>query len=115
MATGAIVARILTQYSDKGSKQAQKDIKKLGADFDKFAKQSFRAFGLAAAASAAFAAKIGTDAVKAAIEDQKSQTILANSLRNTVGATDEAIRATEEFISKQQLLVGVSDTQLRQS
>ena len=115
MATGAIVARILTQYSDKGSKQAQKDIKKLGTDFDKFAKKSFQAFGLAAAASAAFAAKVGTDAVKAAIEDQKSQVILANSLRNTVGATDEAIKSTEDFISKQQLLVGVSDTELRQS
>lgn len=115
MATGAIVARILTQYSDKGSKQAQKDIKKLGADFDKFAKQSFRAFGLAAAASAAFATKIGVDAVQAAIADQKSQVILANSLRNTTGATDEAIAATEEYISKQQLLVGVSDTELRQS
>ena len=115
MATGAIVARILTQYSDKGSKQAQKDIKRLGVDIDKFAKRSFQAFGLAAAASAAFAAKIGTDAVKAAIEDQKSQVILANSLRNTVGATDEAIKSTEDFISKQQLLVGVSDTELRQS
>lgn len=115
MATGAIIARILTQYSDKGSKQAQKDIKKLGADFDKFAKKSFKAFGLAAAASAAFATKIGIDAVQAAIEDQKSQAVLANSLRNTVGATDEAIAATEEFISKQQLLVGVSDTELRQS
>lgn len=115
MATGAIVARILTQYSDKGSKQAQKDIKKLGANFDNFAKKSFKAFGLAAAASAAFAAKIGTDAVKAAIEDQKSQAILANSLRNTVGATNSAIAATEDYISKQQLLVGVSDTELRQS
>lgn len=115
MATGAIVARILTQYSDKGSKQAQKDIRKLGADFDKFAKQSFKAFGLAAAASAAFAAKIGVDAVQAAIADQKSQVILANSLRNTVGATDEAIAATEDYISAQQLLVGVSDTELRNS
>jgi len=115
MATGAIVARILTQYSDKGSKQAQKDIKKLGADFDKFAKQSFRAFGLAAAASAAFATKIGVDAVQAAIADQKSQVTLANSLRNTVGATDEAIAATEDYISTQQLLVGVSDTELRNS
>jgi hypothetical protein len=115
MATGAIVARILTQYSDKGSKQAQKDIRKLGADFDKFAKQSFKAFGLAAAASAAFATKIGIDAVQAAIADQKSQVTLANSLRNTVGATDEAITATEDYISAQQLLVGVSDTELRNS
>ena len=115
MATGAIVARILTQYSDKGSKQAQKDIRKLGADFDKFAKQSFKAFGLAAAAYAAFATKIGIDAVQAAIADQKSQVTLANSLRNTVGATDEAIAATEDYISAQQLLVGVSDTELRNS
>ena len=38
MATGAIIARIITQYSAKGSKQAQKDIAKLGKDFDKFAK-----------------------------------------------------------------------------
>ena len=72
MATGAIVARILTQYSDKGSKQAQKDIKKLGADFDRFAKQSFRAFGIASAAFAALATKIGIDSLKAAsdIEQQ---------------------------------------------
>lgn len=115
MATGAIVARILTQYTDKGSKAARKDIAKLGKDFDRFAKRSAQAFGLAAAATAAFAVKVGTDAVQAAIEDQKSQTILANSLRNTVGATDEAIASTERFIAKQQLLVGVSDTQLRQS
>lgn len=71
MATGAIVARILTQYSDKGSKQAQKDIKKLGADFDKFAKQSFRAFGLATAAFAGFATKIGIDSIKAASDIQQ--------------------------------------------
>jgi hypothetical protein len=115
MAVGAVVARILTQYSDKGSKAARKDINKLGKDFDAFAKRSAQAFGLAAAATAAFAVKVGTDAVQAAIEDQKSQTILANSLRNTIGATDDAIAATERYIAKQQLLVGVSDTQLRQS
>jgi uncharacterized membrane-anchored protein YhcB (DUF1043 family) len=63
MATGAIIARIITQYSAKGSKQAQKDINKLGKDFDKFAKKTAKAFGVAAAASAAFAAKIGTDLV----------------------------------------------------
>lgn len=115
MATGAIVARILTQYSDKGSKAAQKDIAKLGKNFDKFASKAGKAFLLAGAASAAFAVKIGTDAVQAAMEDQKSQAILANSLRNTINATDEAIASTEKYISKQQLLVGVSDTQLRQS
>jgi hypothetical protein len=51
MAVGAVVARILTQYSDKGSKAAQKDINKLGKNIDGFAKKATKAFGLAAAAS----------------------------------------------------------------
>jgi hypothetical protein len=115
MAVGSIVARILTQYSDKGSKAATKDINKLGKNFDAFARKALKSFGIAAAASAAFAVKMGIDSVKAALEDQKSQVVLANSLRNTVGATDSAIAAVEEYISKQQLLVNVSDSALRPS
>ena len=115
MATGAVVARILTQYSDKGSKAAQKDIAKLGAQFDAFAKKTARAFGFAAAAVGAFALKVGKDAVQAAIADQKSQALLANSLRNTVGATDAAIASVEDYISKLQLQVGVADDELRPS
>ena len=66
MATGAVVARIITQYTDKGSKAARRDIMKLGKDFDKFAGKVGKAFGVAAAASAVFVAKIGKDAVMAA-------------------------------------------------
>ena len=66
MATGAVVARILTQYSDKGSKAAQRDIAKLGKNFDAFAKKSARAFGIAAVASAAALAKISKDSIMAA-------------------------------------------------
>ena len=113
MAVGAVVARILTQYSDKGSKSAQKDIKKLGANIDKFAKRSAKAFGVAALASAAFAAKIGKDAVEAAIADQKSQALLANSLRNTVGATDAAIAGVERHITALQKQFSVADDELR--
>jgi hypothetical protein len=113
MAVGSIVARILTQYSDKGSKAAAKDVMKLGKSFDKFAKKSARAFGIAAAASAAFAIKVGTDAVQAAIADQKSQSLLANSLRNTVGATDEAIAGTETYITAMQKQFSVVDDDLR--
>jgi len=115
MAVGAVVARILTQYSDKGSKAAQKDINKLGKQFDAFAKKTARAFGIAAAAVGAFAIKVGKDAVQAAIADQKSQTLLANSLRNTTGATDAAIASVEAYISKLQLEVGVVDDDLRPS
>ena len=113
MAIGAVVARIVSEYSAKGSKAAQKDIAKLGKDFDGFAKKATKAFGLAAAASAAFAVKIGIDSVKAAIEDQKSQALLANSLRNTVGATDEAIASVENYIDRMQRALGVADTELR--
>lgn len=113
MAVGAVVARILTQYSDKGTKAAVKDISKMEKKFGKFADATAKKFGLAALAVGAFAAKVGYDAVKAAAEDQKSQTLLANSLRNTVGATDAAIAATEEYITAMQLEFGVADDQLR--
>ena len=112
MAVGAVVARILTQYSDKGSKAAQKDIAKLGKRFDDFSKKAVKSFGLAAAASAAFAVKIGVDAVKGAMEDQKQQIALATALRNTTGATDEAIAATVQYLDKLELLVGVDNNQL---
>lgn len=113
MAIGAVVARIITQYSDKGSKAAKKDIANLGKSFDQFSKNAVRAFGLATAAVGAFAVKVGKDAVNAAIADQKSQALLANSLRNTVGATNEAIASVEGYISKLQLQVGVADDELR--
>ena len=113
MATGAIIARIITQYSAKGSKQAQKDITNLGKQFDKFAKRAGLAFAAAGAAVGAFSVKVGTDAVRAAMEDQKSQALLASTLRNTVGATDAAIASTEQFINSLQREVSVTDDQLR--
>ncbi len=115
MTQGAVIARIISQYSDKGSKAAQKDIKKLGADFDKMGAKVSKAFTVAAAASAAFAIKIGTDAVKAAINDQKSQALLANSLYNTVGANKAVLASVEAYILKTQLATGVTDEQLRPS
>lgn len=115
MASGAVIARIISQYSDKGSKAAQKDIMKLGKNFDAFAKKAGKAFAVAGAAAVAFAVKVGVDAVKAATEDQKSQVLLANSLRNTVGATDSAISSVEEYITQQQKLFSVADDQLRPS
>jgi len=113
VATGAIIARIITQYSAKGSKQAQKDITKLGKDFDKFAKRTALAFAAATAAVGAFSLKIGTDAVRAAMDDQKSQALLASTLRNTVGATDAAIASTEQYITLLQKEVSVADDELR--
>jgi hypothetical protein len=113
MAVGSIVARILTEYSDKGTKQATKDISKMEKKFGDFANKAAKSFGIAALAAGAFAVKVGFDAVKAATEDQKSQALLANSLRNTVGATDAAIASTEAYITQMQAEFGVADDQLR--
>lgn len=115
MAVGSIIARIITQYSDKGSRAAQRDITKLGKQFDDFSKRVFKAFAVAGTAAAAFAVKIGKDAVQAAMEDQKSQLLLANALRNTVGATDEGIAATEAYISAMQRQFAIADDDLRPS
>ena len=112
MAVGAIVARILTQYSDKGSKAAQKDIQKLGAQFDAFGKNAVRAFGIAGAAVGAFAIKLGKDAVQGAMKDQKAQASLALALRNTTNANDEVIASTVKYLDKLELSTGVNNDEL---
>jgi hypothetical protein len=50
---------------------------------------------------------------KAAVEDNKSQALLANALRNTVNATSGAIAGAEKFIAKTQLQTSVLDDNLR--
>jgi len=109
----AIVERIITVYNDKGSKQAVKDLSSLEKKFANAGKKIAKAFAVATVAVGAFAVKVGIDSVKAAIADEKSQTLLANSLRNTTGATDAAIAATEEYIDKISRTFGVVDDELR--
>lgn len=53
------------------------------------------------------------DSAKAASEDVKSQALLANSLRNTVNATDGTIASAEAYIKKTQLSASVLDDDLR--
>jgi hypothetical protein len=115
MATGAVLARILTQYSDKGSKAAVKDIARLTKKFDDFGKKAAKSFGIAITATAALSVKIGKDAVNAAIEDSKSQVILAQAMMNTNGATKEAIASAEDYIKATMFRVNVADDELRKS
>lgn len=53
------------------------------------------------------------EATQAAIEDEKSQALLANQMRNTTGATDDQIASVEKQISKLQLTASVADDKLR--
>jgi hypothetical protein len=112
MATGAVIARILTQYSDKGSKAAAKDIQRMGKRFDDFSKRAVKSFGIAAAASAAFAVKLGVDAVKGAAADERQQILLAGAIRNTTNATEAAIAANSKFLDSLELQVAIDNEQL---
>jgi len=53
------------------------------------------------------------EASKAAIDDLKSQTLLANQMRNTTAATDDQIKSVEKQINKLQLSASVADDELR--
>jgi len=53
------------------------------------------------------------DSAKAASEDIKSQALLANSLRNTVKATEGTIASAEAYIKRTQLSASVLDDELR--
>ena len=75
MSSGAVIARIISQYSDKGSKAAQKDIARTAKTIDAFNKKIVKSYAIAGAAVAAFGIKLAKDAVQGAMEDQKQQGI----------------------------------------
>jgi hypothetical protein len=72
---------------------------------------------LAVAGAAAFGAvaAVATQAVKAAMEDQKSQAELQRQLEKTFGANEALTTSAERYISVTQLRTGTSDTELRAS
>jgi phage-related minor tail protein len=52
-------------------------------------------------------------AAKSAAEDEQSSTMLANSLKNVVGATDATVKSVEDYINKTTLATGIADDKLR--
>lgn len=95
------------------SQSTDKDITKLRDKFDSLGRTVARQMKIATAAVAAFAVKLGKDAVQAAMEDEKSQAMLANALRNTTGATATAIAGVEDYITALQKTYSVTDDELR--
>lgn len=90
----------------KGS-EAVKGFEKTGlSSFKKFAKG-------AALAGAALAVGALVKASKAAVEDSKSQALLAKSMQNTVNATSSQIAESEKFIGVLQRKTAIVDDQLR--
>lgn len=99
------------QGLDKADKEARSFSEKLGSAL----KTGAVAFAAIGAAAGAAAIKIGVDAVKAAIEDEKAQLTLAQTLKNVTKATDAQIASTEEYINKTARATGIADDQLRPS
>lgn len=97
----------------QGTNQAEAELGTFEKGLTKFSAAAKAAFAAAAAAAAAYAVKLGVDGVKAAIEDEQAQARLAQTLQKAAGATAEAVKQTEDFISQMQLATGVSDTTLR--
>lgn len=111
MASRKIVIEFLGKDKNLGSTTADLDGKtgKLGATLAKVGKVA--ALGLAA--GVAVGAKVMWDAGKAAAADEKSQAMLAQQMKNTAGASDAQVAATERWISKQGVAKGVADDELR--
>ena len=108
----AITIPILSEFSDKGVKRAQKSFANLGREAGKIGK-SIRSAMLPAAAAVGALAAGSVAAVKAAVEDAASQEMLAKQLRNTTKATDAQIAANEQFIATLELSAATADTELR--
>jgi hypothetical protein len=108
----AIYLPILTQFNDKGLKQAEKGFKDLEGAQAKAKYALGRANKYAAVALGGLVAGLG-DAVKGAMEDEQAQLLLARQLQKTTGATDEQIKSVEAYITQQGKLKGVTDDELR--
>jgi len=119
MATGtrALTLKLLADVDNftKNLKTADNDVKTFGDKVGEFGKKAGLAFAAAGAAAVAYAGKLAVDGVKAAIEDAAAQTKLALTLKNVTGATEAQIQATEDYITKTSLAVGITDDELRPS
>lgn len=104
---GGVKAIIAAQWNDAQLKKAQKDFANLG----KGIKTALGAVGIGLGLNAI----VGQikEMAKAAAQDQKSQQLLANTLRNVAGASDVALGANEKFLQVLQRQVAIADDDLR--
>jgi hypothetical protein len=93
---------------------AQTDLQKMTKRADSASKTISRAFAaIGVGLSFKFIANELEEAAKAAIEDTKSQVLLANALKNTMDVTDEQIDSIEKQIKAYQFSASVADDELR--
>ena len=98
-----------------GLDKADRETKTFSNKLDDALQKGAAAFLAVGAAAGAMAIKIGIDAVKAAVEDEKAQKSLAITLKNTTKATDAQVAAVDDYIDKTARASGIADDQLRPS
>ena len=103
---------IITEFNGTGIAKAKAEFKQLETSSQKAGFVLRKAALPAAAALSAVGAALFSS-TKAAIEDAAAQTLLASNLKKTTGATDAQIAASEDWISVQGRLLGISDDDLR--
>ena len=108
----ALSIPIITEYVGTGLDKFKKELAQAETNSAKAGLVIKKAFLPATAAVGALGVAL-LDATKAAIADEAASVELARSLRQTTGATDAVISATEDWISTQGQLLGVTDDELR--
>lgn len=108
----AINIPIISSLNTAGFDKAKKEFQSLdgAAAKSKFAMQKMAV--PAALAFTGIATALGS-AAKAAMQDEKEQAILAQTLRNTTGASVLQTKAIEEYITQQSRAAAVADDELR--
>lgn len=104
---------ITGEYKDKATKAARKDLQGLTKDTGNFAKMAKKYYAIASTAAGYYAQKVLKESIKNALDDEKSQRVLALTLANVANATDAAVIATEQQIAAMQSAYGVTDDLLR--
>ena len=114
----AIIASIISTFDPKGLNNARRSFSALTDSNISAAKKQKIAMGLlagafatAGAAVGAFAIKLGVDAVRAAIAEEKTIKNLGRTLQNLGQGFQQT--QVEDFITQMQFATGVSDMQLR--
>jgi hypothetical protein len=100
----------LTQAT-RGAESQLQTMGKKAATISKSINRAFAGIGIGLSFTI-LAREIG-QATKAAVEDRKSQELLALAMRNTTDATDDQIAAAEMSIAQMQMQAGVADDKLR--
>ena len=117
----ADATKAVTGLNERRHRRHQAD--QVGATFGSKSKTAFTGVtssvaamalgGLGAATAITALGGALVDASKAAMEDEKSQALLAKSMENNLDATDKQIASMEDFIDKTARATGVADDQLR--